>query len=175
MAKNEMNEYQQLWWQQVKSDFAIWRLLRQNRTDPCHQLHYLQMVTEKISKAYLWRSGRTPTRTHVGFVDFFRSLTDRSKTTAERTRIAEIFGFKKYDQFQRCMFKLTPLLRELEQLAPALAGDGPNPEYPWPHQKPKYSPATYHFPVWTKLMESAQGRSLCKFVDTAVGRFSEFA
>jgi hypothetical protein len=46
-----MNGCQDLWWQQARSDHAILLLLRRYGVAPCHQLHYLQMVTEKIAKA----------------------------------------------------------------------------------------------------------------------------
>ena len=45
-----MNEYQEIWWQQAKSDHSVFVLLRGQGVPPCHSLHYLQMVTEKIAK-----------------------------------------------------------------------------------------------------------------------------
>lgn len=174
MAKNKMNRSQELWWQQANSDFSIWRLLNANDAGPCHQLHYLQMLTEKISKAYFWRTGKPPRKSHVGFVDFLRSLGSRSLKKSERNRIAAIFGFKQYEHFESWMHNVTPLIHELERLAPALAGDGPNPEYPWPYLAPQHSPTTYPFHAWTALTSSTQGRSLIKFVETAVKRFAEY-
>ena len=52
-----MNPYQRVWWQQVQSDYSVLLLLRREGAAPCRQLHYLQMVTEKLAKAYLWRHG----------------------------------------------------------------------------------------------------------------------
>lgn len=40
----------------------------------CHLLHYLQMATEKIAKAYYWRSNSPPPLSHGGFVQFLRFL-----------------------------------------------------------------------------------------------------
>ena len=62
-----MNEAQRLWWEQSKSDLRIFKQLRKLGAHPCHLLHYLQMATEKISKAYLWRSGKVPPKAHTGF------------------------------------------------------------------------------------------------------------
>jgi hypothetical protein len=47
-----MNRHQELWWKQALSDLEVLTLPRKNSAAPCHQLHDLQMVTEKISKAY---------------------------------------------------------------------------------------------------------------------------
>lgn len=55
-----MNDYQQLWWEQTRADHPVLLLLRQHGTLPCHQLHYLQMVAEKLGKAYFWRTGHAP-------------------------------------------------------------------------------------------------------------------
>jgi hypothetical protein len=55
-----MNNFQKLWWQQARSDLAVLALLRRHDICPCHQLHYLQMVTEKLAQAYFWRSKSPP-------------------------------------------------------------------------------------------------------------------
>jgi hypothetical protein len=59
----------------------------------------------------------------------------------------------------------------LEQLAPALANDGPNPEYPWPQNAPKYVPATFEFDVWRQLTETGRGRQLVQVIKAAVEQF----
>jgi hypothetical protein len=68
-----MNNAQRLWYEQAKSDLTIFKQLRKLGAQPCHLLHYLQMTTEKISKAYFWRSGKVPPKSHTGFVLFFLS------------------------------------------------------------------------------------------------------
>jgi len=67
-----------------------------------------------------------------------------------------------------------PLAYELQQIAPALAGNGPNTEYPWPHEKPVFAPATFNFPIWASLI-SGQGRHLMRVIHLAVERFPEYA
>ena len=51
-----MNAQQSLWYEKVRSDHKVLTLLRRNGADQCQHLHYLQMVTEKLGKAYFWRS-----------------------------------------------------------------------------------------------------------------------
>src|SRR5437773_8202460 len=116
-----MNAYQALWWEQTRSDHALLLLLRRNDAAPCHQLHYLQMVTEKIGKAYFWRTGRPPRKSHASFVRFLQALDNRAEP--DRTRIAGIFGFGRAGDFGNWIPTITPLAYDLERLAPALAGD----------------------------------------------------
>jgi hypothetical protein len=63
---------------------------------------------------------------------------------------------------------------ELEPLAPALAQDGPNPEYPWPHHIPADNPVRHEFGLWGELTRTALGRQLVKVVGLAVDRFPTF-
>jgi hypothetical protein len=62
-----MNRIQDLWWQQARSDHQLFTSLRGTGCAQCHLLHYLQMATEKIAKAYFWRSGSAPPKSHAGF------------------------------------------------------------------------------------------------------------
>src|SRR5205809_447099 len=73
-AKTQMNDEQKLWWEQAKSDHTVLVLLRRRGVHECHVLHYLQMAAEKIAKAYLWRTGRAPLRSHVGLMPFLQAL-----------------------------------------------------------------------------------------------------
>lgn len=169
----QMNAYQTLWWEQTRSDHSVLVLLRRQGVEPCHQLHYLQMVTEKLGKAYFWRSGNPPRKSHASFVLFLQALDDRRDP--DRTQIANLFGFRRARDFQNWIPTITPLAYDLERLAPALAGDnGPNPEYPWPRALPARTPATYVFPVWGQLTETSRGRQLLKVIDVAVLRFPEY-
>lgn len=168
-----MNDYQRLWWEQTRSDHAVLLMLRDRGAMPCHQLHYLQMVTEKLGKAYFWRSGQPPPKSHVSFVRFLQALDNRSRV--DRARIATLLGFGSVNAFADWIHIVTPLAYSLERLAPALAGDrGPNPEYPWPRQAPLHAPATYKFPVWRELTEMGRGRQLLKVIDRAVIQFPAY-
>lgn len=169
-----MNKYQELWWEQTRADHDVLLVLRKNGCAPCHQLHYLQMVTEKLGKAYFWRTGSPPPKSHVSFVRFLQALD--SRTNFERARIATIFGFDHVRGFVNWISIVTPLAYDLERLAPSLAGDqGPNPEYPWPRLAPVHAPVRFEFPVWKELTEKGQGRQLLRVIDRAVLRFPDYA
>ena len=171
---DSMNAQQSLWYDQLRSDHKVLTLLRRNGADQCQQLHYLQMVTEKLGKAYFWRSGRPPRKSHASFVRFLQALDDRR--TRELARIAGHLGFRRADDFENWIPTITPLAYALERLAPDLAGDnGPNPEYPWPRVLPVHSPASFEFEVWTQLRESGRGRQLLQVIDAAVLKFPMYA
>ena len=168
-----MNSYQQCWWEQAKSDHAVLLILREQDAAPCHQLHYLQMVTEKLSKAYLWQSGAAPKKSHVGFGLFIRLLSQVRQP--KRQRIADLFGFGRFEDFQNWARTALPLAYALEQLAPALAHDGPNPEYPWSHDAPQFVPVTHDFDVWRQLKYTAHGHRLLQIIEVAVDKFPVYA
>jgi hypothetical protein len=168
-----MNSYQRLWWEQAQSDHAAFALLRSQGLAQCHSLHYLQMVTEKLAKAYLWRSPKNaPPKSHAGFVQFLRLLS--SAQPKNRDRIANLLSFNRFTDFQEWIRSITPIAYELERIAPALANDGPNPEYPWPHAQPAFAPVNYNFSIWTTL-KTRRGRDLMRVIRFAVDRFPEYA
>ena len=168
-----MNPYQKLWWQQTRCDHQVLQLMRREGIEPCQQLHYLQMVTEKLGKAYFWRSGNPPRKSHASFVRFLQALDNRRG--ADRSRIAKLFDFGRPEDFENWIPTITPLAYDLERLAPALAGDnGPNAEYPWPRTAPTEAPARYTFAVWAQLT-TGRGRQLLGVIDTAVAEFPRYA
>lgn len=167
-----MNQFQAVWWAQAKSDHEIFVKSRSQGFAQCHSLHYLQMATEKLAKAYFWRNGTPPPRSHAGFVQFLRFL---GSVRRERDRIAELFAFKRFEDFQAWIKSAQSLAYELERLTPDLANDGPNPEYPWPHAHPTNSPVNFQFPQWSRLKDTAQGRNLLRVIQTAVEKFAEYA
>ena len=170
----KVNSYQYQWWQQTFSDHTVLVFLRSRGAAPCHQLHYLHMVTEKLGKGYFWRTGRAPRKSHASFVRFLQALDDRPGT--DITRIAAILGFGRAQDFENWIPTITPLAYQLERLAPDLAGEnGPNTEYPWPHMEPVCAPVSYEFPIWKQLTETGRGKQLLKVIDVAVRRFPEYA
>lgn len=168
----KMNSYQEVWWQQARSDYEAFALIRGQGIAQSHSLHYLQMVTEKISKAYFWRSGSPLPPSHAGFPKFLRFL--GQIRARDRDRIANLFTFKRYTDFQSWIREVIPIAHAVERLAPALANDGPNSEYPWPHAKPQYAPANHDFAIWSTLA-SGRGRDLMRIIRIAVDRFPEYA
>jgi hypothetical protein len=167
-----MNPYQSLWWEQSRSDHKVLLLLRKNNADPCHQLHYLQMVTEKLAKAYLWRSGKPPPKKHAGFAQFMKSLGDIHPSN--RARLATVLGFKNFKSLRTWIRSALPLVYELERLAPATAQNGPNPEYPWPQDAPTECPARHQFALWGLLANTGHGRQLVQVIQTLVDKFPSY-
>ncbi len=169
-----MKPFQELWWKQARSDYQVFIRFRDiGGFEPCHALHYLQMATEKISKAYSWRDDTPPKMSHTGFRMFLKLLTKNNRQES-RNRLASIFGFSRFSDFEGRIKAAFEVAYELERLAPALAGDGPNPEYPWPHAAPQFAPMAYEFPVW-KALTTSKGRELMKFLKSAVEQFPEYA
>jgi len=167
-----MNSYQKLWWEQARSDHKALAVVLRDGMAPCHALHYLQMATEKLAKAYLWRSGSPPPKSHAGFAKFLRLLGSTGKR--HRQRVAKAFSFRRFADFQNWINAVIPIANELENLAPSLANDGPNPEYPWPHSRPHSAPVYHDFAVWATLA-SGRGRDLMRVIHIAVERFPEYA
>jgi hypothetical protein len=104
-----------------------------------------------------------------------RDLQRRNNTTSSnRPRIAEMFGFGTFDGFQAWIRSTIPLARQVEQLSPSVMQDGPNAEYPWPHNAPAECPAEYQFDVWEDLKKS-HGRKLMRFIADAIEYFPDYA
>jgi hypothetical protein len=130
------------------------------------------MVTEKFAKAYFWRSGAPPPRHHTGFVKFMRSLGGVQE--AQQARLAMVLGFKTFDALQPWIRAVLPLVYDLERIAPALAQNGPNPEYPWPHDAPVECPARHEFVLWGQLTKTGLGHQLLRIVQSAVDKFPAY-
>ncbi len=156
-----MTNQQRLFLIQARSDFEVVKVLttQHPQLPSCHALHYLQMATELLSKAHQWKYGPPSELSHLGFVSFLRSL-----RANRRARIQ--FGFKDHSEaWEQLLRKNTAIAERVESLAPAVAGDGPNPEYPWPRSSPKFAPAETPLPVWEELQRSPIGRQFMLFVE----------
>jgi hypothetical protein len=153
-----VTEFQRLFLVQARSNFAVFDLLRQQPDLPgCHALHYLQMATELLGKAYAWRQGPR-VHTHRAFVGFLRGL-------ATNRQAQKQLGYEKQnDSWKHLIRKSGPLAERVEDLAPALTPDAPNPEYPWPRNAPEAAPAEYVFEIWGDLQENAEGRQFLNLI-----------
>ena len=153
-----MTEHQRLFLVQARTDFAVFELLRgQPGLPACHALHYLQMATELLGKAYLWKSGR-PANTHTAFVPFLKGL-EKNREAQKR------LGFEGQNQsWEQLIRKSKSLAKSAQDLAPALALDGPNPEYPWPPDAPQFAPAEHTFAIWNDLHNTTAGRKFLRMV-----------
>jgi hypothetical protein len=148
-----MNEQQDLFLFQGRSAFEVFKLLQKDKSHHhCHALHYLQMASELLGKASAWKKG--PIRkSHKGLLRFLRGLSSNSKAQKR-------LGYDgKNDSWGRAVKKSCELAELVQNLAPKLAGDGPNPEYPWPHDLPTEAPAKHDFSIWKELTETAHGRA----------------
>ena len=143
-----MTEYQRLFLVQAHTDFKVFELLRRQPNLPaCHVLHYLQMATELLGKAHAWKDSPQKTK-HRAFVGFLKSLYTNRKAQRQ-------LGFEGQNQrWDQLIRSSVPLADRIEGLAPALALDGPNPEYPWPRDAPQVAPAEHAFQIWQDLQES---------------------
>lgn len=161
-----MNPQQGIWLQQARSDFEVFELLRKLGLPDCHLLHYLQMTTEKLGKAWLWRNGTAPKASHQAFRKFVIGLGQVAGKQA-----IEVFKCSHKKQFRAMVRNITPIAHAVENLAPQLAGDGPNPEYPWPTEGPICAPVQFEFPIWNEITGTAKGRDLMRFIERAIRWF----
>ena len=159
-----MNEKQRLYLVQARSDWQVFNLLK--RQPICHQLHYFQMCTEKLAKAYFWRSTGAGNLGHAAFVKFVRA-------NASNRDVANELGFRNTTSFGEWIDDLSDLTYELERLSPALAGDGPNPEYPWPRHDPEHAPVEHEFEAW-EHMQTPNGHNLRIMIDKILAHFDEW-
>lgn len=112
---------------QARSEWEVYEYLNEEEMVLSHQLHYLQMASEKLAKGLMSdpRSGDPPPRTH-------RALVRMLQTVAQRPEIRRRLGFSDAGVFRQYIVSLLPLASQLERLAPASAAmHEPNPEYPW--------------------------------------------
>lgn len=77
-----------------------------------------------------------------------------------------------YRETCQSLQQLLPLAYEIEKLAPALAGDGPNPEYPWEAPEKIFNvPAAYEFTIG-KVLRQPRGHNLIKLLRVALKNFA---
>ena len=155
----DLREWQMAFLEQARSDWNAYQKTQEPAWPSCHQLHFLQMATEKLSKALLI-SGEMNleriTHSHAAFAKFMRVVSHNHNLQAE-------LGMNK-SQLKALFVRLLPIAHEIEALAPALAQDGPNPEYPWLDKLGHVCIPTKHsFPL-AKLLQSPQGTRLLKYI-----------
>jgi len=122
----------------------------------------------KIGQGLFLARGFPAAKSHAGFVQFLRFLGHVRQE--HRERMANLFSFNRFADFQNWLRSSLPIAYDLERLAPDLAQDGPNPEYPWPHAHPMLAPVSHKFAVWSALT-TGQGRDLMRIIHIAVDRF----
>ena len=164
-----MREEQRLFLVQAKSAYAVYQLLKADGSlHHCHALHYLQMATELLGKANAWRSGPI-SKSHKAFVSFPSQPLDQTRKAQRR------MGYEgQNENWKNTIKKIIPIAKSLENMAPALALEGPNPEYPWPSDSPTNVPVEFEFPIWGELANTSHGRKLTSFIQPLFATAEEY-
>lgn len=160
-----MDAEQALYLKQARSDLRAFDLLQS--ADYCHQVHYLQMATEKLAKAYFWRAGQPLKKRHDYFLKFMRAIGGDGN-------VGKVVGIKTSDHWEAYIDGILPVAQVIEAMAPSEADDGPNAEYPWPHEAPTDAPASYRFPLTDELF-SPRGKRFLDILRRLLNRFEQYA
>lgn len=160
---------------QARSDFAAYEHVRDAAVLPrCHELHFLQMATEKLAKAVLIASHGDPGRTHVAFSKVIGTIKGNAP-------LARSMGWSGND-LRSFLSRALPMVRAIEELHPQLPTDGvldgPNAEYPWsgPDRNGHavfHVPAEHDFSLCERL-RSHDGITLLKVIEVLLARFDRF-
>ncbi len=162
-----MNARQSAFYRQARSDWSVFRHFHPVATGwrrsiqkwwcglvgvrpyafpPCHELHYLQMCTEKLAKAYY--PAALPRDSHAAFRRFLTDILVNPAASAP-------LGFADMAALTLWQGSVWPLVAAVEDLAPSIADRKhlANPEYPWPRGAETHAPADHSFQaeVYTRL------------------------
>lgn len=158
---------------QARADWAVYELLsRADELPRCHALHYLQMASEKIAKAYRVRDTAAEvkdlTKHHTGFVKFMNQylLSPRFKERYEG----------KDASLQALRRDAVRLARAVERLAPGVDGDTTpeNAEYPWLAGERVVAPCEWPYSGLLLLREPS-GRRFLKLLMEAFRDYDDIA
>lgn len=131
------------YFRQAQNDYGMFRELGK-RTDVamCQKLHYLQMATEKLAKAFLSPpSGGSHPHVHD-------ALCNLLKFCKQRPDIRRLLGYENnYHAYCSYIDSLLSVAERIEKLAPVGRQERVNPEYPWlDHDGNVVCPVSYSFP-----------------------------
>jgi hypothetical protein len=156
---------------QGRSDWEVYKhlaALTKPSLSQCHALHYLQMATEKIAKAYRIRDTAADVddlvRHHTGFVEFVNQFFRCEQIRDEcRERDAALHALQR---------NATTIAREIEKLAPATdrLASPENAEYPWERDEQILIPCKFGFPNLAMLQQPG-GRAVMNLVERAFKDF----
>ncbi len=164
-------EWAEAYFRQASSDWRMFaEFLARSDVPACHALHFLQMATEKLAKAYRFRDTTTDEESlltkHVGFQKFLNSFLLSPQMKAEfRGRDAQLASIRK---------GMVPIAQAIERLAPAVAREGSpgNAEYPWELGGAVVAPVDHDFHE-VHLLRGAHGRAFLNLVSRAFGEFGK--
>ncbi len=164
----DRHDWQIAFLKQARADWEAYQRTHEQTWPACHRLHFLQMATEKLGKALLV-GGETAlqeiTHSHSAFVKFMRVV-------GNNHRLPLNVGMTS-PQLRAQINRLLPIAHEIERLAPALAKDGPNPEYPWPTPSDQiHVPVEYSFPL-AKALQTPHGIKVLKYIENCIVEFEK--
>ncbi len=155
----DLRAWQLAFLKQARADWEAYQRIDDPTWPSCHRLHFLQMAAEKLGKALLVAGDMSLeriTHTHAAFVKFMR-------VARNNHNLQKGLGMT-YSQLKAHFNRLLSIANEIEVLAPTLAQDGPNPEYPWLDKSGHILvPIDYSFPLM-KLLQSPQGAQLLRYI-----------
>jgi hypothetical protein len=155
----DLRTWQLAFLKQARADWEAYQRIDDPTWPSCHRLHFLQMAAEKLGKALLVAGDMSLeriTHTHAAFVKFMR-------VARKNHNLQKELGMT-YSQITAHFNRLLPMAYEIEVLAPTLAQDGPNPEYPWRDKSGHILvPVDYSFPQM-KQLQSIPGTQLLKYI-----------
>jgi hypothetical protein len=157
---------------QARSDWIVHRALAERHdVAVCHELHYLQMVCEKLAKAYRLRDTRSPVdelvAKHSGFSKFVGPFFTAVLKDEYRGRDEQLSGLIK---------RARTIAREIEKLAPAIdrLAAPENAEYPWERDDRVIAPCAFGFPS-LELLRQPGGRAFLNLIERALAEFEHVA
>jgi len=158
VSRGKSKDWSRAFARQALSDLDARELLDIQGVSRCHSLHFLQMASEKVCKAYLHATGNTVKESH-------------SVVRKHLLSIAREFGAERAMSGSR--LKVLKLLAvEIDLLAPALRDGGTrqdNVEYPWENSDGVVV-APIDFPF--SSVEDSQIRGLVKLLRLAASRYA---
>ena len=149
-------DWRAAYFRQARSDYETLHLLEEASASFCQRLHYLQMATEKLAKGFATAPGgpQRP-KVHRGYVQFLQQIKRRTEL--------QVLCRRSPGQVTPYIDGLLPYARLIEDLAPANANGGPNPEYPWQEPGGVVAPADHAF---SNLELNVRGMvNMLKFLD----------
>lgn len=156
---------------QGRSDWRVYQYLASLQAPSfpsCHALHYLQMATEKIAKAYRIRDTAADVddlaRHHTGFEEFVNAFFRSPKIRGEYAG--------KDAALRTLQTNAAALARQIEKLAPAKdrLASPENAEYPWERDERVCRPCEYGYPNLS-LLKAHSGRATMNMIARA---FSDY-
>ena len=161
------NDWARAFARQANADFAMWDVLQEHGGVPhCHQLLFLQMACEKLTKANLCQAGSDPKQ-----IQSSHAYTAKNLPTIVREQMRQWGCSPK--QISEVFRHVKHLAQEIELLSPSVDRNGQRPdncEYPWEEQDGSiFSPLDWSFQP-AHLLTAPAGRTFLKIVRQAINQ-----